>query len=38
MVAGSEGFLTVEGRRGMFRRSIEWGDMVSGSAAMHVTI
>jgi hypothetical protein len=31
MVAGSEGFLTVEGRRGLFRRSVEWGDMVSGT-------
>ena len=28
-VAGSEGFLTCEKRRGLFRHSVVWGDMVS---------
>jgi hypothetical protein len=29
LVAGSEGFLTAEGRRGLFRRPIEWGEQDS---------
>lgn len=29
LVAGSEGFLTEEGRRGLWRRKTEWGEMVS---------
>lgn len=29
LVAGSEGFLTEEGRRGLWRRRVEWGEMVS---------
>ena len=27
LVAGSEGFLTTEGRRGLFRRPVEWGEL-----------
>lgn len=29
LVAGSEGFLTSENRRGVSGRAVEWGDMVS---------
>lgn len=29
LVAGSEGFLTAEGRRGLFRRPVEWGEQDS---------
>jgi len=29
LVAGSEGFLTTEGRRGLFRRPVEWGEQDS---------
>lgn len=29
LTAGSEGFMTSKGRRGMWKRKIEWGDMVS---------
>ncbi|KAJ9647066.1 hypothetical protein H2199_002052 [Coniosporium tulheliwenetii] len=28
LLAGSEGFLTAEGRRGLFRQEVVWGDMV----------
>ena len=29
IIAGSEGFLTTEGRRGVFKRQIEWGEQDS---------
>jgi hypothetical protein len=29
LVAGSEGFLTAEGRRGLWRHEVCWGDMDS---------
>jgi hypothetical protein len=28
LIAGSEGFLTTEGKRGLYRRNVEWGEMV----------
>lgn len=28
LVAGSQGFLTQETRRGVFRQNVAWGDMV----------
>jgi hypothetical protein len=28
LIAGSEGFLTGEGRRGLFCQSVAWGEMV----------
>jgi hypothetical protein len=28
LIAGSEGFLTEKGRRGLFRQEVVWGEMV----------
>jgi len=37
LVAGSEGFLTGEGRRGLWRHEVVWGDMVcSLTEDMHI--
>jgi len=30
LLAGSEGFLTSPGRRGLYRQAVVWGEMVSG--------
>jgi hypothetical protein len=32
LVAGSEGFLTEQHRRGLYRQEVVWGEMVNGPA------